>query len=198
MNFIIFSIAFGVLLLGGLLYYKKWQPKHILSLTFSLVFMSIFAIYSHQILTPFWPSANASTLWVITFIIIYIGGAIMATLPFLLDGLDASDLKKFWKLLKIWIVIGLLYTVVDNSLYGPFAVGPESPYIGQNICNLPTSAVAEDVFFGCLLQKAGINPFGALAGHIVYYWLTIAGLLLTIFILGAGKIEKLIFNGEFK
>lgn len=196
--YLIASVIIGTILFGSFLFYKKWQLKHIISMILSLVFVFVFASYGVQILTYFWSGANASDLWWIMFIIMFGGGWLLACIPFFIDGkLTKKERQKMWRLLKIFLVTGLIFTIADNDLYGPYAVGPSSPYLTQQLCHLNPTYVSSDVFFGCQMQRLGLDAFTNFANSIVYTWLTILVILIAGFVIGFRHLEKMIYgNGK--
>lgn len=193
MNIYLLLTAITAFLFGIFLYYHKWKLKHIISIVFSFIFVFIFATYGKEILTPIWANANASTLWLIMFLLIYLGGGIIGSIPFIIDGIQKGDKKKIWHIIRFWLVIGLVYVAIDNFSFGPFAVGPNSPYIGQNLCHLNPTYYAEDVFSGCLIQSIGINPFGELASFLCYQMYSLLLLFLAGLLVGWKYLEKVIY-----
>lgn len=194
MNILILSIVFLTALLFIFLYYKKWKIRHIISFLFALSFMFLFSLYGSDILRYIWKGANASTLWVIMFFILYLGGGIIGSIPLLLDGTNKKELKKIFHLITLLFALGLIYVAIDNLWFGPFAIGPNSPYIGQDMCHLNPTYYAEDVFSGCQIQRLGIDPFGNTASFLGYWVFSALLIVLAILMLGAKKVEKVLFE----
>jgi len=194
MNFYLLFTTILVFLFGVLLYFGKWKLKHIVSFVLSILFVYLFSEYGYQLLSPIWKGANAADFWLIVFFVIYVGGAIIGTLPFIIDGIQKGEKKKLWNIFKFWIVLGLIYVAVDNVTMGPFAVGLNSPYISYgSLCHLNPTFYAEDVWAGCIYERFGGNPFGSQANFLVYVVFTMLLALIAILIVGYKRFEKLIF-----
>ena len=188
--FLSLAIALAV---AFFLYKKKWNIKHVISLFMGFVFIFVFSTYGSSILKPVFPGINAALFFLIIFIIIYIGGAFVGSLPFLIHGDFKKQKHKIINLFKIFLVFGLVYTAVDNFTMGPFAAGPNSPYIGKSLCSLDATYYSEDVFFGCLLEKLMINPYSNLAAFIVYNVLSLVLILSAGRIIGFRRLEGLMY-----
>lgn len=195
MNIFLILTVIIAIIAGAFLHYHKWKTRHILSFIFGFVFVFEFSSKGQSLLTPVFPDITAASLWVISFIFIYIGAAIISTIPLALHNFK-KEKRKIINIFKLFIVLGLVYTAIDNFTMGPFAVGPHSPYMNKSLCSLDATYYSEDVFFGCLLEKVGISPYSDLADFLTYniyssFLIFVAGI-----IVGYKKLEKIIFNEE--
>lgn len=187
---ILFAAAFGFFLVK-----MGWKKRHVISIMLGFIFVFEFASNGAALLIPIFPHINAASFYLIAFFIIYIGGAIVSTIPLALHDFK-KEKKKIIKVFKIFLVLGLVYTALDNFTMGPFAAGPHSPYIGQNLCALDATYYSEDVFFGCMLEKLHVDPFTNTAAFLTYNIYTLFLLVLAGIILGYKRLEKIMFEEE--
>lgn len=185
---ILVAIAFGLFL-----YHKKWKLVHIISILVGFIFVFEFSTIGSKLLIPIFPGISAASLWLITFMVIYGGGALITSVPLALHGFKREK-HKIKNVFRVFIALGLIYTAVDNFTMGPFAAGPNSPYVGQSLCTLDATYYSEDVFFGCILEKAGANPFSNLSDFLTYNIYTLFLVILAGAAIGFKKMEGLVFE----
>ena len=187
---VLLAVAFGFFLLR-----MGWKKRHILSIILGFIFVFEFASNGAALLLPIFPHINASSFYLIAFFVIYIGGAVVSAIPLALHNFK-KEKKKIIKIFKLFLVLGLVYTALDNFTMGPFAAGPHSPYIGQSLCSLDATYYSEDVFFGCVLEKLHVNPFTNTAAFLTYNVYTLFLLVLAGAIIGFKGLEKIMFEEE--
>lgn len=187
-------IILTILILAGMFYYlqsRGWKKRNILSLIFGIGWAFLFFTYGAEILSSVWPQVNAADFFIIYYIFFWGGSLLAAAVPFL----KIKDKQGAIKVIKLFFALSLLYLAIDNIGFGPAAVGPQSPYKGQDLCTLNPTFYAEDVFMGCyFIQKAGIDPFSPYANFIVYVLISLVLILIGIKIIGLKKSEKIIYN----
>jgi len=187
---VVIAAAFGFFLIK-----KGWKTRHVLSILLGFIFVFEFSSNGAAILTPLFPRINASSFWLVAFFTIYVGGAFMSAVPLALHNFK-KERKKIIKVFRIFIVLGLVYTAIDNFTMGPFAAGPHSPYAGKSLCKLDATYYSEDVFFGCMLEKIGIDPFSTTGAFLTYNICTLLLLALAGVIISYKRLEKIMFEEE--
>ena len=192
--YLIISIAFAAAF-SFFLIKMGWKTRHVLSLLLGFIFVFEFSSNGAALLTPIFPHINASFFWLIAFIVIYVGGATVSAIPLALHNFK-KERKKIIKIFKMFIVLGLVYTAIDNFTMGPFAAGPHSPYMGKSLCSLDATYYSEDVFFGCMLEKIHMDPFTNTAAFLTYNTYTLFLLLIAGAIIGYKRLEKIVFEEE--
>lgn len=187
-------IVLMIVILAGVFYFlskEGWQKRHVFSLVLGLGWAFLFFTYGQKILVDIWPTATASTFFIAYFVLFWGGSALIAIIPLLSDGHKHDALKVF----KLFLALGLIYIMIDNIGFGPPAVGPNSPYIGKDLCALNPTFYAEDVAMGCYgVQKFGIDPFGQTASFLVYIIYSLIIFWAGMRLIGFKKAEEIIYG----
>ena len=186
-------VVLTIVLLAGMFYYLSkvgWERRHVLSLVLGFGWAFTFFTYGQKVVTTYWPSANATTFFIAYFLVLWGGAALIATLPFWFNG-HKQHAKR---IITLFLVMGLLFIVVDNIGFGPPAVGPNSPYIGKDICALDPTFYAEDVFMGCIIQKLGVDPYGNTATFLVYVVFSFLLFVASLRLVGFKKVEQILYG----
>lgn len=189
MNYILVAIPIlGVV--GYWLYLEGWEPHNIISLMISILWGLMFGLYGGAIITVLIPGLYADALWLLVFIGTWIGSGAFAMLPMLLKGHTVKATRIF----TLWIAAGLAYTALDNMFFGPFAVGPGSYLLGQDLAHQNPSFLAEDLAFGAFLQRLGVNAFTDFAAFLTYVVFSLSLLGGAIALIGAERVQSILFD----
>ena len=163
MNYLLFAAPI-VVLVAYWLVREGWSAKNAASLALSLLWGLFFGLDGSVIITQVFPGVYADSLWLITFLGLWAGSGFFASVPFLKEG----EYSKATRVFELWIAAGFAYTALDNMFFGPYAVGPGSYLLGQNLTTQPPSYLAEDLAFGSFLQRLGLDPFTGFAAFLCY------------------------------
>ena len=176
--------------LAGLWLLKSgWQGIHVLSFLLGLVWGTLFANYGHAFCPQFFPWLYADTMFIIIWLAMWLGSGLFASIPFILSRRGGRILS----VVSTWLAIGMAYTAIDQAFLGPYACGPNSFVLGQDMTRLNPTYESEDVLFGSVLQRLGINPFTPFAGFIAYTIFPVILLLVSILLIGGRRVERLLF-----
>lgn len=172
---------------------EGFTTRHTWGLILAVAWAFLFFTYGGPIIQNIFPTVSASSFFLTYLVVVGVGTALLTALPLWNAGMKLEARKAFLAIIAVW----LLYVVVDAVGFGPAAVGPNSPYQGQDLCSLNPTYYSEDVAFGCyVLQPLGVAPYSPMASLVTYILFPAALLLIAMRILGIKKVEKVIFNGQ--
>jgi hypothetical protein len=177
-------------LVGFWLWRESWEIQNVISLVVSIVWGLLFGLYGGNFITSIFPTIYADSLWLIVFVATWLGSGVVAMIPFLAKGESDRAIKIF----TLWIAAGFAYTALDNMFFGPFAVGPGSYLLGQDLTRQNPSYLAEDLAFGSLLQRLGVDPFTDFAAFITYVGFSLSLLGGAVLLVGAKKVQSVLFD----
>lgn len=189
MNYLLVTIPL-LAVMGFWLWREGWEIQNVVSLAVSMVWGLLFGLYGGQFITIIIPSIYADSLWLIVFLATWLGSGFVAMIPFLIKGHTVKATRIF----TLWIAAGLAYTALDNMFFGPFAVGPGSYLIGQDLTHQNPSYLAEDLAFGSVLQRLGINAFTDFAAFATYVGFSISLFVGAILLVGAERVQSILFD----
>lgn len=169
----IFTIAL-VTVFGFSLMRTGFALPTVLTLTLGILYTYMFFNYGSTLLLTIskfvgihFTAANYFLVW---WIALWVGGAIIAGFPFIMVG----EFKAVIAIVLLWVGLGLIYTFIDNVGFGPPCAGPKSPFMGQSICELPATNYAIDCALGCYgAERLGVDPYSSTGTFLVYASLSI-------------------------
>ena len=189
MNYFLLSIPI-LALVGFWLWRESWEIQNVISVAASIIWGLLFGLYGGQFITSVFPGIYADSLWLIIFLVTWVGSGLVATIPFLVKGKTVKATRIF----TLWIAAGLAYTALDNIFFGPFAVGPGSYLFGQDLTRQNPSYLAEDLAFGSLLQRLGIDAFTDFAAFVTYVGFSLSLLGGAVGLVGAERVQSMLFD----
>jgi len=189
LNYFLLSLPI-LALVGYWLWHEDWEIQNVISVAASIIWGLLFGLYGGQFITGTFPSIYADSLWLFVFLATWLGSGLVAMIPFLVKGKTVKATRIF----TLWMAAGLAYTALDNIFFGPFAVGPSSYLLGQDLTRQNPSYLAEDLAFGSLLQRLSINAFTDFAAFITYVGFSLSLLGGAIGLVGAERVQSILFD----